>query len=130
MKKLTTGKMWLFAIGQLGWSMLSALITNWLVYIYQPDSANVAAGQTLFIPQGRVIFGAVTIIGGITALVSPLTVPSSMAIDFAFMILLTGLVWLFAWRPKGIITRWQAAILLAVYLVYIAQLAYQYVIPS
>ena len=68
MKKLTTGKMWLFAIGQLGWSMLSALITNWLVYIYQPDSANVAAGQTLFIPQGRVIFGAVTIIGGITAL--------------------------------------------------------------
>ncbi len=68
MKRLTTGKMWLFAIGQLGWSMLSALITNWLVYIYQPDEANIAAGQTLFIPQGRVIFGAITIIGGITAL--------------------------------------------------------------
>lgn len=68
MKKLTIGKMWQFAIGQLGWSLLSALITNWLVYIYQPDAANVAAGQTLFIPQGLVIFGAITIIGGITAL--------------------------------------------------------------
>jgi GPH family glycoside/pentoside/hexuronide:cation symporter len=69
MKKAITNKLlWLFAIGQLGWSMLSALIANWLVYIYQPDAANVAAGQTLFIPQGRVIFGAITIIGGITAL--------------------------------------------------------------
>ena len=69
-------------------------------------------------------------IGGITALVSPLTVPSTMAIDFAFMILLTGLVWLFAWRPKGIITRWQAAFLLTVYIVYIAQLALQAAVPS
>jgi Na+/melibiose symporter-like transporter len=68
MKKLTTGKMWLFAVGQLGWSLLSALITNWLVYIYQPDAANVQAGQTLFIPQGLVIFGVLTVIGGITAL--------------------------------------------------------------
>jgi cation:H+ antiporter len=69
-------------------------------------------------------------IGGITALVSPLTVPSTMAIDFAFMILLTGLVWLFAWRPKGVITRWQAAILLVVYIVYIAQLALQAAVPT
>lgn len=69
-------------------------------------------------------------IGGITALVSPLTVPSTMAIDFGFMILLTGLVWLFAWRPKDIITRWQAAILLGVYIIYIAQLALRAATPS
>ena len=67
MKKLTKKKMWCFAIGQFGWSLLSALITNWLVYFYQPDRASQAAGQTLFIPQGRVILGIATIIGGIAA---------------------------------------------------------------
>ena len=68
MKKLTKGKMWCFAIGQFGWSLLSALITNWLVYFYQPNADSIAEGQTLFIPQGRVIFGIATIIGGIAAL--------------------------------------------------------------
>ena len=67
MKKLTKGKMWCFAVGQFGWSLLSALITNWLVYFYQPDEASQAAGQTLFIPQGRVILGVATIIGAIAA---------------------------------------------------------------
>ncbi len=68
MKQLTTKTMWLFAIGQLGWSLLAALITNWLVYIYQPDATNIAAGQTLFIPQGLVVLGIATVVGGITAL--------------------------------------------------------------
>ncbi len=68
MKTLTKGKMWCFAIGQFGWSLLSALITNWLVYFYQPDADSIAAGQTLFIPQGRAILGIVTVIGGISAL--------------------------------------------------------------
>ncbi len=68
MKQLTTKTIWLFAIGQLGWSLLAALITNWLVYIYQPDATNIAAGQTLFIPQGLVVLGLATIVGGITAL--------------------------------------------------------------
>lgn len=67
MKSLSTGKMWLFAAGQFGWSLLSGLISNWLVYFYQPDEASIAQGQTLFIPQGLVIFGVFTIIGGITA---------------------------------------------------------------
>jgi cation:H+ antiporter len=62
-------------------------------------------------------------IGGITALVSPLSVPAGMEIDFGVMLLLTALVWLFAWRPKGRITRWEAAILLAIYAVYIGQMA-------
>lgn len=68
MKKLTTGKMWLFAIGQLGWSLLSGIITNWLVYFYQPDQASIDAGQALFIPQGLVVLGIATVIGGIAAL--------------------------------------------------------------
>ena len=55
MKSLSTGKIWLFAAGQFGWSLLSGLISNWLVYFYQPDEASVAQGQTLFIPQGLVI---------------------------------------------------------------------------
>lgn len=68
MKKLSTKKMWLFAVGQFGWAMLSGLISNWLVYFYQPDAASQAAGQPLYIPQGRVILGVFTIIGAITAL--------------------------------------------------------------
>ena len=39
MKKLTTAKIWQFAAGQFGWAMLSGIISNWLVYFYQPDQA-------------------------------------------------------------------------------------------
>ncbi len=67
MKSLSTGKIWQFAAGQFGWAMLSGLISNWLVYFYQPDEASIAAGQTVFIPQGRAIFGVFTVIGAITA---------------------------------------------------------------
>ena len=65
-KHLTTGKVWCFAIGQFGWSVLSALISSFLVSYYQPDPATQAAGQPLFIPQGLVIFGILTILGAIT----------------------------------------------------------------
>lgn len=67
MKSLSTGKIWLFAAGQFGWSLLSGLISNWLVYFYQPDEAAISQGQILFIPQGLVVFGIFTVIGGITA---------------------------------------------------------------
>src|SRR5574344_322567 len=68
MTSLTKKKTWLFAIGQFGWALLSGLIGSWLVYFYQPDDASITAGQIVFIPQGRVIFGVLTIIGIITAL--------------------------------------------------------------
>ena len=45
MKKLTTGKIWLFAVGQFGWALLSGIISNWLVYFYQPDEASISQGQ-------------------------------------------------------------------------------------
>ncbi|MDO5136219.1 MAG: MFS transporter [Eubacteriales bacterium] len=67
MKKLTTGKIWLFAVGQFGWALLSGIISNWLVYFYQPDNTAIQQGQTLFIPQGLVVLGLFTVIGGITA---------------------------------------------------------------
>lgn len=67
MKKLTTGKIWLFATGQFGWALLSGIISNWLVYFYQPDETAIAQGQTMFIPQGLVVLGIFTVIGGITA---------------------------------------------------------------
>ncbi len=68
MKSLSKGKIAAFAIGQLGWAMMSGLISNWLVYFYQPDAASQAAGQTIFVPQGRVVFGLFTVIGAITAI--------------------------------------------------------------
>lgn len=67
MKSLSTRKIWLFAAGQFGWSLLSGLISNWLVYFYQPDETSITQGQTLFIPQGLVVFNIFTLIGGITA---------------------------------------------------------------
>ncbi|MNZ84566.1 hypothetical protein D3C78_1033280 [compost metagenome] len=60
--------MWLFAYGQLGWSILAGLISNWLVYYYQPDLIAQQAGQRLFIPQGLAVLGIATIIGTISAL--------------------------------------------------------------
>lgn len=67
MKKLTTGKIWLFAVGQFGWALLSGIISNWLVYFYQPDEASISQGQMVFIPQGLAILGIFTVIGAITA---------------------------------------------------------------
>ena len=66
-KKLSRGKVWCFAVGQFGWSVLAALISSWLVNYYQPDMAARQAGQPVFIPQDRAILGIMTILGAITA---------------------------------------------------------------
>ena len=52
MKKLTTGKIWQFAAGQLDGRCCPGLFSNWLVYFYQPDKTAISQGQTVFIPQG------------------------------------------------------------------------------
>lgn len=67
MKKVTNKVLWLFAIGQLGTSMLSGIIINWLVFFYQPNQETINAGQTLFIWQGKFFIG-LTIIGAIAAI--------------------------------------------------------------
>ena len=68
MKSLTRGKIWCYAIGQLGWSIISGLIGSWLVYFYQPNQEAINEGMISFIPQGRVVLGLLTIIGLITAI--------------------------------------------------------------
>lgn len=66
-RKLASNRiLWLFAIGQLGWSILSGIITNWLVYYYQPGESLLSQGQQIFITQGAVFLG-LTVIGIITA---------------------------------------------------------------
>ena len=65
-KKAASNKiLWIFAIGQLGWSILSGIIANWLVFFFQPSVQELSAGQTAFIPQGT--FLGLTAIGLITA---------------------------------------------------------------
>ena len=68
MKTLTKGTMWCYAIGQLGWSIISGLIGSWLVYFYQPNQEAINDGMINLIPAGRVVFGVLTIIGLITAI--------------------------------------------------------------
>ena len=68
MKRLTKKKMIVFAIGQLGWSMLSGIINTWLVTFYLPAQVDIEGGATQYITPGLVIFGFLTILGLITAL--------------------------------------------------------------
>ncbi|MDI9590237.1 MAG: MFS transporter [Acidobacteriota bacterium] len=56
-----------FAIGQLGWALLSGVVSNWLLYFYMPSEQTIAAGMPLFITQG-IVFAGMTVIGLITAL--------------------------------------------------------------
>ena len=67
MKKVTKKLMWIFAIGQLGWSILAGIVVNWLVYFYQPVDELVAMGHTVYVSQGTIVFGLFTIIGLVTA---------------------------------------------------------------
>ena len=59
--------MWVYAIGQLGWSIISGLIGSWLVYFYQPNQEAIDLGMVSLIPSGRVVLGILTIIGLVTA---------------------------------------------------------------
>lgn len=66
-KKLATNKiLWIFAVGQLGWSMLSGVVNNWLVFFYQPTQEELSNGQQQFIPDIKLL-GIFTILGLIAA---------------------------------------------------------------
>ena len=64
----------IFAIGQLGWSILGGIINAWLVTFYLPTSKDLKPisaggnGATQFIVPGLVIGGFLTVLGLITAL--------------------------------------------------------------
>ena len=46
MKRITNKLLWIFAIGQFGWSLLSGVVANWMVYYYtgSPDAQNPNTG--------------------------------------------------------------------------------------
>ena len=76
MKRLTKKQMWIFAVGQLGWSILGGIITAWLVAFYLPTkdvdhpeffSKTTIPFHNIIIP-GLVIGGFLTVLGLITAL--------------------------------------------------------------
>ena len=68
MKRLSKRQMRIFAIGQLGWSMLSGIISAWFVTFYLPTQNDILSGATQFIPPGLIIGGFLTVLGLITAL--------------------------------------------------------------
>ena len=65
-RRLTKKEMWIFAVGQLGWSILSGIINTWLVTFYLPTQSSVDAGAKFYIPTGLIIFGVLTVLGLIT----------------------------------------------------------------
>lgn len=75
MKKITNKILWIFAVGQFGWSLLSGIITNWLVYYYTDETAgvfghNITTG-TLFL--SITLFGLITMVGRVfDAITDPL----------------------------------------------------------
>lgn len=58
----------IFAVGQLGWSTLSGIISAWFVTFYLPTQADINGGAIQYIYPGLVIGGFLTILGLITAL--------------------------------------------------------------
>ena len=68
MKRLTKKQMIIFAIGQLGWSILSGVINAWLVTFYLPTSGDIENGAIQLIKPGLIILGVLTILGLITAI--------------------------------------------------------------
>ena len=62
-RRLTKKEMRIFAVGQLGWSILSGLINAWLVTFYLPTTQDVEKGAYFYLPTGLIIFGILTILG-------------------------------------------------------------------
>ena len=68
MKRLTKRQMRIFAVGQLGWSTLSGIISAWFVTFYLPTQVDIEAGANQYIVPGLIIGGFLTVLGLITAL--------------------------------------------------------------
>lgn len=67
MKRLSKKQMWIFACGQLGWSLLGGIVTTWLVTFYLPTKDNINQnGAIQYLTPGLVIFGILTLLGLIT----------------------------------------------------------------
>ena len=63
-RRLTKKEMRIFAVGQLGWSILGGIINAWLVTFYLPTKTDITQnGAVSYLPQGLIIFGVLTILG-------------------------------------------------------------------
>lgn len=63
MKPITNRILWIFAVGQFGWSLLSGIITNWLVYYYTDETifgSHITTGPVLL---SLTLFGLITMVG-------------------------------------------------------------------
>ena len=67
-KRLSKKQIWIFALGQLGWSTLGGIINTWLVTYYLPTEKDILAGAISYIKPGLIIGGFLTILGLITAI--------------------------------------------------------------
>ena len=67
-KRLSKKQIWIFAVGQLGWSILGGIVNTWLVTFYLPTKGDIELGATQFIWPGLIIGGFLTILGLITAI--------------------------------------------------------------
>ena len=57
MKRLSKKQMIIFAIGQLGWSLLSGIISAWFVTFYLPTAGDIGNGAIQYILPGLAIGG-------------------------------------------------------------------------
>ena len=67
-KRLSKKQIWIFALGQLGWSILGGIVNTWLVTYYLPTQGDLELGAISFIKPGLIIGGFLTILGLITAI--------------------------------------------------------------
>ena len=66
MKRLTKKQMIIFALGQLGWSLLGGIVTTWLVTFYLPTASDIENGAIQYIKPGLIVIGILTLLGLIT----------------------------------------------------------------
>lgn len=84
MKKITNKILWIFAVGQFGWSLLSGIISSWMVYYYTGENAVFSSYITtnpLFL--GLTLFSIITAVGRVfDAVTDPLIAGWSDASNF------------------------------------------------
>ena len=66
MKRLSKKQMIIFALGQLGWSLLGGIVTTWLVTFYLPTASDIENGAIQYIKPGLIVIGILTLLGLIT----------------------------------------------------------------
>lgn len=65
-KRLSKKQMWIFAIGQLGWSLLGGIVSTWLVTFYLPTSTDIEKGAIAYLKPGLIVLGILTLLGLVT----------------------------------------------------------------